>query len=521
MMHRTVPGDCHVLLLERDRMLLRGTASSTRRVFFAAARQLAGSSARLVADVVGASIDHSSVATRLSFPGLPPAFDSPMWSGVEAVPEGSILELRRAGAPRVKQWWSPPPATLSLREGSSSFGQRLIDAVRLRTASGLELSADVSGGLDSTPVAYLADVQAPTRLRTFTSSGRDGMDEDLQYATRALNQFRTRARIIIPSAEMPVAFADIEECDVLWDEPFVGMPHWKRISWTAETVRTHGSRLHLSGHGGDEVLLTPTGYVHDLTRRHPLAGLRRAWQFKSLHHWSAAATHRLLWERTSLGGALRKEIAAIENETIPVREAPNPWGVSPFRLPQWATSEARQLAVSALAEVAGRAPVYAATRAQHAAYSYAIASGRAASAIAGAMARRGVEFAAPLIDDQVLEAALRIRPDEKMTPHVYKPLMKAALGGRVPTEILARATKADGSPDVHRGHGRFRDKILDYMADSRLAELGLIDLDGFRTSFANMDINRVPPVAFWRTLALEQWLRTASAPSARPDQETT
>ena len=346
------------------------------------------------------------------------------------------------------------------------------------------------------------------------------MDEDLHYANRALGRFRTQSRIMIPSAEMPVAFADLQKCDVLWDEPFVGVPHWKRISWTAETVLSHGSRLHFSGHGGDEVLLTPTGYVHDLVRRRPIAGLRRAWQFKSLHHWSAAATRRLLCERTSLADALRREIAAIENKTIAVREAPNPWGVSSFRMPQWATGEARHLARSALTEEVERAPEYAATRAQHAAYSYAIASGRAASAIAWVMASRGVEFTAPLIDDLVLEAALTVRPEEKMTPHAYKPLMKAAMHDRVPAEIIARETKTDGSPDVHRGHARFRREVLDYMSGSRLAELGLINLDTLRTSFANMDINRIPPVAFWRTLALEQWLRIATPPHAHTEEET-
>ena len=87
----------------------------------------------------------------------------------------------------------------------------------------------------------------------------------------------------------------------------------------------------------------------------------------------------------------------------------------------------------------------------------------------------GVTLAAPYYDDRVIEAGLAVRPQERITPWRYKPLIIEAMRGIVPGESLTRQTKANGSGDEDPGLRRHRAELLALWEDSRLGRLGLID----------------------------------------------
>ena len=91
--------------------------------------------------------------------------------------------------------------------------------------------------------------------------------------------------------------------------------------------------------------------------------------------------------------------------------------------------------------------------------------------------RIGITLAAPYYDDRVVEAGLAVRPEERVTPWRYKPLIVEAMRGIVPAESLARQTKANGSGDEEPGLRRHRAELLALWEDSRLGRLGLIDAE--------------------------------------------
>jgi asparagine synthase (glutamine-hydrolysing) len=122
--------------------------------------------------------------------------------------------------------------------------------------------------------------------------------------------------------------------------------------------------------------------------------------------------------------------------------------------------------------------------------------------------RIGVTLAAPYHDDRVIEAGLAVRPQERITPWRYKPLIIEAMGGIVPDESLTRQTKANGSCDADPGLRRHRRELLTLWEDSRLAELGLIDADALRETCTRP----LPPELQFggldQTVACEVWLRS-------------
>jgi asparagine synthase (glutamine-hydrolysing) len=136
-------------------------------------------------------------------------------------------------------------------------------------------------------------------------------------------------------------------------------------------------------------------------------------------------------------------------------------------------------------------------------------------------ARLGITLAAPYYDDRVIEAGLAVRPQERITPWRYKPLIVEAMRGIVPDQSLARQTKANGSCDASPGLRRHRAELLALWEDSRLARLGLIDANALR----ELCTRPLPPELEFggldQTVACEVWLRTLDRATMPRLQEAT
>jgi asparagine synthase (glutamine-hydrolysing) len=120
----------------------------------------------------------------------------------------------------------------------------------------------------------------------------------------------------------------------------------------------------------------------------------------------------------------------------------------------------------------------------------------------------GVRMAAPMLDDRVVEACLGVRPEDRISPWAYKPLLTTAMRGLVPDALLSRTTKAEGSIDVAlgmRAHGAELSALWD---DSRLAALGLVDPVILRSLCAQPDAVELQGGALFNTVACEMWLRS-------------
>jgi asparagine synthase (glutamine-hydrolysing) len=120
----------------------------------------------------------------------------------------------------------------------------------------------------------------------------------------------------------------------------------------------------------------------------------------------------------------------------------------------------------------------------------------------------GVAMAAPYYDDRVVEAGLAVRPEERVTPWRYKPLIVEAMRGIVPDDSLARETKANGSGDEEPGLRRHRAELLALFEDSRLARLGLIDVRPLRHLLSGPFPPALQFGALDQTVACEAWLRS-------------
>ncbi|GAA2734236.1 asparagine synthase-related protein [Streptomyces nogalater] len=181
-----LPGSHHVVVSSGGTVRAWGTLAHTRRLFYTSGPPPVPASNR--ADILAGgatALDETALALRLLLPGVPhPLSDTTVWRGVRALPGDHFLELTPDGRARTGRRWTPPRPELARAQTAVLLREALCGAVHARIETGAVVSCDLSGGLDSTPVAYLA-WQRASRLVALTLTGLTSEDDDTGAAVRA------------------------------------------------------------------------------------------------------------------------------------------------------------------------------------------------------------------------------------------------------------------------------------------------------------------------------------------------
>ncbi|WP_181795175.1 asparagine synthase-related protein [Streptomyces sp. WELS2] len=507
-----LPGSHHVVVSSGGTVRAWGTLAHTRRLFHGA-----GPPASNRADLLAAgatALDETALALRLLLPGVPhPLSETTVWQGVRALPGDHFLELTPDGRTRTGRRWSPPRPESTRAQAAVLLREALSTAVQARVEPGAVVSCDLSGGLDSTPVAYLA-WQRAFRLVAFTLTGLTSEDDDTEAAVRAAGHMPGADHRLIGADALPHALEGLFDIRPRHDEPFQGLQS-ARFLELARLARSAGSRLHLTGHGGDEVLTAPPSYVHTLIRQRPLSALDHLHGQRGLRRWSVRQTWQLVSDRRSYGTWLADSARHLCSPMPGQWRVPPPLWHQTLRLPPWITEQAAEAVADALTDAARHARPLAETRTQHLALENIRTSGRIARLVDQLTGEAGVRTATPYLDDRVVEICLATRPEERSTPWEFKPLLREALERTVPRGMLQRSTKNDMAEDVHTGLRGRRQRLAALCEDSRLARMGLIDAGKLRQACLAPQRPGPLPAALILTLNCESWLRGRGSPMPR------
>ncbi|RSM78405.1 lasso peptide isopeptide bond-forming cyclase [Amycolatopsis sp. WAC 01375] len=508
-----LPGSFHLVASVDGHCRVQGTASGLRLVHHTriGGVVVAADRADILAHAAGADIDERMLAVRLLFPVPHPLLHKPMWRGVHGVEPGSALVLTPDGlAARTVRWWDPPRPERSLAEGAPLVREALTAAVDARTAAGGVVACDLSGGLDSTSVTFLA-ARGDAKIVASTWPGLDPADDDLTWATRAAAHLPEVEHVVWDVAASPLVYAGLLEIDDPLDEPTIGMMDRARLLSDLAPLAAKGSRVRLTGIGGDHVAWCSEAHYHTILRRRPLFALGALRGFRALFTWPLGGMVRALADSRSYRRWLSDAAADVRApKTAPVTAALG-WSTPP-RLFDWVTLEAKELASVAIRDAALTAEPLGRTRGEHADLEQILSCTRIIRQWEQMSARAGLPIQSPFLDDRVIEACLSIRPDDRVTPWAYKPVLTEAMRGVVPGECLARTSKAQASMDAAAGLRACRGDLRELWADPRLAELGLVDRNRLGALASRPDTPELRDSILYPTIGCEVWLRTFSKP---------
>lgn len=462
-------------------LLAVGTVSQNRRVFHAPigpVRMLADR-ADLLADLGGFSVSPAAVGMHL-LPNLPhPLNDLTMWDEVAPVAGGEYIVVRDGGrGVEVRTWWRRPAPEHSRAEGAGRLRAALEASLAARTRTGINVAADLSGGLDSTPVCYFA-AQGPRGVlaRTFYTDDPGGR-EDLRWAETALDSMPgVREHEIFSVETLPDFYGGLAELRLRLDEPSQTYMAAPRLLAMLDRDVEAGIGMHFTGIGGDHLFRRVSAWDHDLARKRPLTAWKRARSDARAGKVPAHSTLRQLTNRQGYAAWLNQALqkARQRSDTI---ELPgiSDWG-APLSFPEWMSDDAVDAVIERMLELAGDAGELSNSVAEHFDLYTIHEAGRVARGMSYLGQPQGVLLDSPLVDDRVLEAVFAVSYDERDTPMEWKPLMKEAMRGLLPDQYLKRATKIGGGPQAVRGYAQHYEEMTGIWEESGVLDQGLLDRD--------------------------------------------
>jgi len=454
-------------------------------------------------------LDLAALRRYLAFDYVPDPHS--IYEGVRKLPPGHRLVLEE-GEARVSRYWDlrfprgePPDEEAAAQE----LRERLREAVRRRLISDVPLGVFLSGGIDSsTVVALMAELVPPEQIRTFSVAFREKSFDESSHARAVATRFGTdhREELLEPEAMLEI----LPAVAAYLDEPFADasvIPTYLLSRFTRRHVT-----VALGGDGGDEIFLGyPTFVAHRLARRYaklprpvrrvvgglvnrlPVSRENFSFDFKARRFVHGVEHEPALWHEVWLGSfdpPLQAEVLAPDvlaaTENLDVYD-----GVRAIR-----TADGFRDDFDALC------------------YEYAklyLGAGVLTKVDRASMAV-SLEARAPLLDREVVEYACALPTSYKLRGRTTKYLLKRAMRGRLPDEILDRPKKGFGIPLAHWIHGPLRGLFREVLAPEKIRVEGIFRPEAVtRLLDEHLAGKRDHRKLLWNLFMFEKWRETYPA----------
>ena len=413
-------------------------------------------------------LDPRSLSKYLAYEYVP----SPhcIFKGIHKLPAGHTLNWQ-PGQTRLRQYWDLKFATGPDRRSESDIAEelreRLKEAVRIRLISDVPLGVFLSGGIDSsTVVALMAELRPAAQIKTFAIGFEESSFDESRHARRVAEFYGTDHREEILQGR---ALLDIlPEVAAFLDEPFADasvIPTYLLSRFTRRHVT-----VALGGDGGDELFAGyPTfpaqqaarfyrmpRFLHERVLR-PLAELlpvsheNFSLDFKVKRFLRGAGWRPELRDQVWIGSFTPEEqrgLLASPGETDNYEDILN-------AEKHCSTNNTMERLTYLYCKFYLQDGIL-------------VKVDRASMACA-------LEARAPFLDYTFVEFANRIPFCLKLKGLKTKYILKRAMAGKLPPDILARGKKGFGIPIAKWFRNELRDLLLDTLSEQRIKQQGLFD----------------------------------------------
>jgi asparagine synthase (glutamine-hydrolysing) len=431
------------------------------------------------------TLDQDALCHLLKYLYIP----SPMsiFQHVKKLPPGHLLSIDGAEqAPQSPEcYWDlrqiarngmENPLTCTYEEMVSALEEQLTEAIRIRLRADVPLGVLLSGGVDSTTVAALAQTQLGRPLKTF-SIGFDNPEHDESPHAKAVSAVigTEHEQLFLTGQEV---LAAVPECSRVYDEPLADpsqLPTFLVSRLAREQVI-----VALSGDGGDELFggynryIRGPGLISTVSKippvfRKPLGGLvtrLRPDRWESLlKRVGIGGKERLLGEKifktaavmrggspqemylTLLGVGIRSPASVLcgSADLSDILEREDPTYLSDSRARMMLIDQLHYLPGDLLAKV-----------------------DRASMA-------NSLEVRVPILDHRVVEFSWRVPTEAKINGKTGKRILRDLLYRLVPRELVDRPKVGFTPPTADWLRGPLKEWAADLLAPDRITRQGVFN----------------------------------------------
>jgi asparagine synthase (glutamine-hydrolysing) len=447
-----------------------------------------------------------------------------IFKGMRKLGGGQCLTYSRTSDKvSIERYWDMPFAEEGAPEeklSDTEWGERIYSsletAVRRRLISDVPLGVFLSGGIDSSAVtAAMVKIMGPDKVKTFTIGFSDKRFDESHHARRMSEFLHTCHHEEHLSPEMATNI--LPEVTGFLDEPFAD-PSILPTYLLAKFARRHVT-VALAGDGGDELYagydtfralgflrfynsVVPSalhrGIVRPLAAMLPVSYGNFSFDFRVkqfLRGTKVSEAHRL-W--SWLGSFVPSELPGLVN--------PDAFAaVDPGQL--YSEIEALHSRVARFDQVTRDGYIFTKTY---------LADGVLAKVDRATMAC-SLEARSPMLDPEFVALAARVPSRLKLRGGLTKYILRKALSGVLPNDILKRPKKGFGIPIGDWFRGRLRDALQDTLHERRIRDGGVLNPRAVQTliddHLSGRRDNRKP---LWTLFMFEnwrkQWLSRQDAP---------
>jgi asparagine synthase (glutamine-hydrolysing) len=417
------------------------------------------------------------------------------YAGMESVPPGCFVRSHQGALDRGAYWRFEFPETRAggtLQEQGKHLANLLATAVERRVPAYGDPAVLVSGGLDSSAVlSLLRGARPDARIQSFSMRFAEKALDESGFQELATRLFSTDHHSVVCDDET-VANTLVET--ILHAEvPLVRTAPASSYQLARE-IEAHHTRTVLSGEGADELLC---GY--DLFK---VADIRDSWSKDPESTVWPRKLEQALAPQRELGRTVERAFyeQGLDQRSDPIFSHQNRWRSS-FRITQYLSPEIRAgLDVEQVLDgVRDRLPAAyhqwsAVEQAQYLEAGYFLSSALLGSQCDRPYMAHSIEARYPFLDEDVVDFALTLPQSSKLDGMNEKAILKSAMSGAVPPQILDRVKQPYTAPEGNVFRCDAGKVLLDtYVSRQALTRVGVFDvgrvewllrkLDRSRTSF--------------------------------------
>ena len=434
---------------------------------------------------VHAELDENAFYDYLTFAFAPPP--RTLFKGIHKLGAAEYMVVDVSGETRLERYWTPWSAEASAAARSMSEVEMvsrtrdlLADSIEKRMMSDVPFGVFLSGGVDSsTNVALMAE-RSTQPIRTFSTApaGHPRYDE-LSYARMVVERFETdHHEVVIDDADLAGYIPELIEHQ---DEP---TSDWTAIPqhFVTKLARDTGTTVVQVGEGADEIFHGYKGYADH--RRWVVPFQRRVpdWAQRPIGDVAVWLTHRL-------GRGIRHGEAIYDAAASPT---PYWGGALCFRGPLkdrivrdgGGRADSRWIPEAVWRDAEAECPEADLFQKM----TYVELKLRLSELLLMRLDRitmaSSVEGRDPFLDHRLVEFVVALPPQMKYRSGSGKYVLKRAMRGTLPDEILDRRKQGFGTPMPEWLRGRFGEFAERTVRSSALRERGLLDVDQVVRLFA-------------------------------------
>jgi asparagine synthase (glutamine-hydrolysing) len=442
--------------------------------------------------------------------------------GVFSLPPGNALLLHlpdRRRSPRVRPWWDPtrssakrdPNRPRDFAAASARLRTRLEDAVSAHLIADVPVGLFLSSGLDSSAIAVLAG-RAQQGIQSFTLTFPDTPYDEGPLAKVVAQRAGTHhTEVPLQGREM---LARVDEAIGALDQPTMDGINTYFVSWAAREV---GLKVALSGLGGDELF----GGYRTFADTPKLARLELVSRFVpgAFRRMSAPLVNSLLVRRGSMDAARKAGDAWLMPDLLPhpyffTRLLFPPSELSRLTEPRYRKSNVASDGVTLeptwlawlerTADQAGALePIAGVSWLEMRTY---MTSTLLRDTDCVSMAR-SLEVRVPFLDTPLVEFVGALPDEARIEPGVSKGLLRAALAGMMPPEILDQKKRTFTLPWDDWLRTALKQRVEASLKNIAPALQGRLHAAGVQMVWDNFMAGRTTWSRPWSLYVLNEWCR--------------